>query len=172
MYKLFGASVIIAAFTYGGFQFAKSYSERPQQLRGFQQALKMLETEIFYGAVPLHIAMKNIGERQKGVIKRFFIAVSNNLIELDGASAYECWNKALDDHYKLMYLKAQDKAILIQFGHTLGVSDKEDQIKHLHMAIQNLAAEEMLARDEQKINEKLSKNMGVLLGILLVILIY
>ncbi|GBF11026.1 stage III sporulation protein SpoIIIAB [Tepidibacillus infernus] len=172
MFKLIGATLIIGASTIAGFQIARNYHERTKQLRILQQALQMLETEIVYGAVPLHLAMEHIGQRITNVVKTFFLEMSENLKMLDGASTYECWRLSIEKHYQKTALKTQDKAILIQFGHTLGISDREDQMKHIRLTMQNLATEEQLARDEQKINEKLSKNLGVLLGILIVILMY
>jgi len=173
MFKLLGAVFILAASTMGGFYIAKKYTERPRQLRVMQQALQMLETEIVYGAVPLDMAMKHIGDRLSGsIVKKIFITMSNNLRELDGASSFECWQMAINKHFYETSLKSQDREILLQFGQTLGVSDREDQIKHLKLAIQTLATEEDLAREDQKKYEKLSKNLGVLLGLLIVILIY
>lgn len=172
MLKLIGSVVIIAASTLGGFYIARSYSNRPKQLRYLQQALQMLETEIVYGAVPLHIAMSNIFDRVPNIIRWFFYEMKKNLVELDGASTFECLEKAINEHFHKTSLKQQDKEILYQFGQTLGSSDKEDQRRHIRLAIQSLATEETLAREEQKSYEKLSKNLGVLLGLLVVILMY
>lgn len=172
MLKLLGSAFIITASTLGGFYIAKRYSDRPMQLRILQQALLMLETEIVYGAVPLNLAMRHIGDRLSGPLKMFFYGMRDNLQELDGASTFECWRLAIDRYFSLTSLKSQDKGILLQFGQTLGVSDREDQMKHIKLTIQNLATEELLAREEQKKYEKLSKNLGLLLGLLIVILIY
>lgn len=172
MLKLIGAILVIATSTYGGFYIGRSYNERPKQLNLLQQALLMLETEIVYGAIPLHLAMKHIGERLPGVVRLFFITMSKNLRKSDGASTYECWKKAIEEEFPKTSLGQQDKEILIRFGQTLGKSDREDQVKHIRLTIQNLTTEETLAREEQKKYEKLSKNLGVLLGFLIVILIY
>lgn len=172
MLKLLGAVLIILSSTMGGYFVAKSYKERPSQLRFMQQAFQMLETEIVYGSVPLDMAMRHISKRINGNIKYFFESMADNLTNLDGASTFECWQSAINQHFHLTSLKSQDKEILIQFGHTLGGSDREDQMKHIKLAIQNLATEEANAREEQKKYERLSKNLGLLLGFLIVILIY
>lgn len=172
MLKLLGSVIILAASTMGGLYFAKRYSDRPRELRILQQALLMLETEIVYGVVPLNLAMKHIGDRVSGSIRMVFREMSKNLQELDGASTFECWKLAINKYFHLTALKLQDKEILMQFGLTLGISDREDQMKHIKLTIQNLATEELLAREDQKQYEKLSKSLGVLLGLLIVILIY
>ncbi len=172
MLKLIGAVLIVASSTLSGFYVAHTYQERPKQLRILQQSLQMLETEIVYASIPLYLAMNHIGERIPSVIKQFFITMSINLQELDGASSFECWDKSLQKHFYKTSLKRQDKEILLQFGQTLGISDKEDQIKHIRLTMQSLSTEEALAREEERVYTKLSKNLGVLLGLLIVILIY
>ncbi len=172
MFKIIGSAFIIAASTLGGFYIAHSYSERPKQLRALQQALQMLETEIVYGAVPLYIAMEHTGRRLSNIVKIFFLAMSKNLRELDGESTFKCWDMAINNHFHETALKIQDKQILLQFGQTLGISDKEDQMKHIRLTIQSIQQEESIAREEKNKYEKLSKNLGILLGLLIVILMY
>ncbi len=172
MLKLIGAILVLTASTFGGFYIARNFKERPAQLRILQQALQMLETEIVYGSVPLNLIMEHIGERIPQKLKYIFLDMSKNLRELDGISTSDCWEMAIDKNIQFTSLKKQDREILINFGQQLGCSDREDQMKHIKLAIKNLETEEILAREEQKTYEGLSKNLGILLGILLVILIY
>lgn len=172
MLKLIGATIVIAVSTYCGFYIAKKFRERPKELRIMQQALQMIETEIVYGSVPLDIIMEHIGNRLPKSINLFFQDMSKNLRELDGVSTYECWEKAVNKNFSSTALKKQDKEVLINFGQTLGTSDREDQMKHIKLTMKNLSTEETLAREEQKTYEGLSKNIGILLGLLIVIMIY
>ena len=68
-------------------------------------------------------------------------------------------------------MKAAEQSALIRLGATLGISDREDQIKHLRLAMQQLKAEEDAARDDQARYEKMWKSLGVLIAALVVILI-
>ena len=172
MLKLLGSTLVIAASTYGGFLIAKSYLDRPKQLRILIQGLQMLETEIIYSSRPLHLAMELIGKRIPGIVGQLFLEMGKNLQQMDGESTFECWKRAIDHIIPKSAMKNQDKQILIQYGHTLGMTDKNDQIKHIRLTINQLTTEELLAREEQKTYEKLSKNLGVLLGLLIVILMY
>jgi stage III sporulation protein AB len=69
-------------------------------------------------------------------------------------------------------LQESDCEVLFNFGQTLGVSDRQDQIKHIHLAVAHLSAEESIARDEQLRNEKMWKYLGALVGLTVVILLY
>lgn len=172
MFKLLGAIIVITVTTYGGFFVAKTFRDRPKELRILQQALQMIETEIVYGSVPLDIIMEHIGNRIPKNINLFFLNMSKNLRELDGISTYECWEKAINNNFSKTTLKKQDKEVLMNFGQTLGISDREDQMKNIKLTLKNLSTEEILAREEQKTYEGLSKNLGILLGLLIVIMIY
>jgi stage III sporulation protein AB len=63
-----------------------------------------------------------------------------------------------------------EREVMIDFGKTLGLSDRQDQLQHLRMAVANLKVEEDHARDEQVRYEKMCKTLGFLAGALLVIL--
>ena len=58
-------------------------------------------------------------------------------------------------------MKKNEQAVLIRLGSTLGISDKEDQMKHMHLALLQLKAEEDAARDDQGRYEKMWKSLGV-----------
>jgi stage III sporulation protein AB len=62
--------------------------------------------------------------------------------------------------------------VLISFGSTLGISDRHDQVKHVKLAIAQLAQAEAKAWEEKEKNERMYKSLGVLSGLAIVILLY
>ena len=62
--------------------------------------------------------------------------------------------------------------MIIDFGKTLGIFDREDQLAHLARTQTHLEVEEGRAREEQERYEKMCKSLGILGGALIVILIY
>jgi stage III sporulation protein AB len=172
MLKMLGGVLTIIVATLIGFRIAARYAQRPKQLRHFASAMKILETEILYGATPLPDACLRIAMRVPNPVGRFFERVSGNLRDGSGRTADEAWQGALRETEEEMVLRPTDRDVLRSFGRTLGVSDREDQIKHIHLAIAQLAAEEVQARDEQFRNEKMWRYLGALLGLTIVILLY
>jgi stage III sporulation protein AB len=67
-------------------------------------------------------------------------------------------------------MRENEKAVMLRLGSSLGISDKEDQIKNLQLAMLQLKAEEDAARDDQGRYEKMWKSLGVLIAVLVVIL--
>ncbi|MGZ4162463.1 MAG: stage III sporulation protein SpoIIIAB [Tumebacillaceae bacterium] len=172
MIKLIGSALVLAVGTRFGFYMAARYADRPKQLRHFVNALQILETEILYGATPLPDACSRIGTRLALPVGPFFVTLGDKLRDGRGITADVAWREALTEHREQMVLKEPDRDVLLAFGRTLGVSDREDQIKHIHLAIAHLSTEEANARDEQSRNEKMWKYLGALLGLTVVILLY
>ena len=172
MGKLLGSVLVLVVATLIGFRVAARYAERSKQLRQFVTALKILETEIFYAATPLPAACRRIAARLPGAVARVFDRIADKLTDGRGGTADLAFREALAEQKAGLALKATDRDVLQNFGHTLGISDREDQIKHIHLAIAHLTAEESNARDEQMRNEKMWRYLGALLGLTVVILLY
>ncbi|ASS75952.1 stage III sporulation protein AB [Tumebacillus algifaecis] len=172
MIKLFGSLIILLVATSFGFRMASRYAERSKQLRLFINALQLLETEILYTATPLSEACRKIGTRIPGPVGTFFAELGHKLREGQGVTAGEIWRETLTAHKVNLRLKEADRDVLHSFGQTLGISDRQDQIKHIQLALAHLGTEEQGAREEQSKNEKMWRYLGALMGLTLVILLY
>lgn len=170
--KFLGAVLLFSVCTFFGFWKSRLFVRRSEELRQLRGSLSALETEITYGATPLYLACKHIGERESGPVGRFFNRVANRLSQSDGLSAFECWQQALTDTKPELAILEQDRKILIRLGSKIGLSDKQDQIHHLRLAQTTLETEESHAIKEQEKYEKMYRSLGVLAGVLLVILMY
>ncbi|WP_246258847.1 stage III sporulation protein SpoIIIAB [Kroppenstedtia pulmonis] len=170
--KLLGAVLILLSTTTTGFRFAKGYADRPRQIRQLRTALSLLETEVTYGLRRLDQVCEQISIREESPIRDLFGRCSEHLRQMDGVSTYECWKKAVDETWMQTAMKRAEKEIIVDFGKTLGVSDREDQLANLNRAQHNLQVEENRARDDQVRYEKMCKSLGILAGALIIILIY
>ena len=70
------------------------------------------------------------------------------------------------------YIAENDYEILIAFGKYLGSTDKQDQIKNIRLAMNNLRQQELSSIQEKEKNEKMWRYLGVLSGIMVVLLLY
>lgn len=172
MIKLAGAVFILFATTAAGFLVAKRYADRPRHIRQLRAALSLLQTEITYGSRRLDRICAHIAQREAGTIGSLFRRAKEYMERLDGASTFVCWRRAVEETWPHTALKEAERQILIDFGKTLGISDREDQLQNLRRAQTALEQEEAQARDEQERYEKMYRSLGVLAGALIVILIY
>ncbi|KUK32230.1 MAG: Stage III sporulation protein AB [Thermoanaerobacterales bacterium 50_218] len=171
MFRLIGALLIIGVAGWGGLWVASTYSRRPQQLRSFQSALQMLDTEIVYGATPLPVALKKVGQAVEPAVGVVFQKAGKLLEKSCGYTAGEAWNKALGDQAGRTVLRSGDLMILKTFGEVLGASDRSEQHKNIVLTIHYLQKAESEAEKEKEKNGKLWRYGGFLIGISMVLLL-
>ncbi|MDT3698179.1 MAG: stage III sporulation protein SpoIIIAB [Thermincola sp.] len=172
MLKLIGACLTLAACASFGFTWAGLYEKRPRQIKGLEGALQLLETEIIYGATPLPEAMEEVALRCDSEIAVLFRRTAGELRKMEGLTGGEAWQKAINDFFPGTALNKQDILILQRLGSSLGISDREDQAKHLTLTKSQLAAAAVQAEMTAKKSATVYRYLGVLGGLLLVLVLY
>jgi len=170
--KFSGILMVLAAGWLIGFGVAKKFRLRPLQLRNLQSSLMMLQTEISYTATPLPEALTRVAKRCEPLVQELYLGIVKQLNSRQGLTAEEAWNATLFDWQRKSALQSEDISILQNLGGVLGASDREEQVKHLLLAREQLHQEEIKAENERSKNENLWKYAGILTGLLIVILLY
>ncbi|CAM3788114.1 stage III sporulation protein SpoIIIAB [Cohnella lubricantis] len=170
MLKLIGAALVLFAGTMIGFAQGARFAERPRQIRHLLHALQRLETEIGYGQTPLPEALQRVAQAIPKPLSALFAQVASALRSGTGVTVRECWERTFADGWPSTSMRGGEREALLRLGATLGGSGKEDQLKHVRLAMLQLQAEETAAREEQQKYEKLSRSLGVLGAALVVIL--
>ncbi|TDF99233.1 stage III sporulation protein SpoIIIAB [Paenibacillus piri] len=172
MMKLLGALLILLSATLFGFYQAQQYSRRPKQIADLIRALQRLETEIVYGSTPLPDALLRVALACPAPVHWVFRHTAEELLKEAGRSVQHIWRQVVTDDWKLTSMKPNEQHIVRQLGHTLGLSDGADQVKHLRLAVQQLQGELESAQEERKRYESMWRSLGLLMGALIVILMY
>lgn len=170
MIKLLGAVLILFAGTAIGFVQASFYVNRSKQLRQLIHALQRLETEIDYGQTELPTALIKSSEGIEQPVSRLFTLTAELLTAEQELSMNEAWQQAIHQVWDVTSLRAREKEVLLRMGSVLGMSNAEDQLKHLQLAQIQLKSEEALAREEQQRYANMWRSLGTLGAILIVIL--
>ncbi|MDP5275673.1 stage III sporulation protein SpoIIIAB [Chengkuizengella axinellae] len=170
MLNLIGAIFIIFSGTMIGFYQANQYINRPKQIRHMIHALQRLETEIHYGFTPLPDALEKISNIIPDPIGTIFYQIKQQLVDHIGATVIDTWQEVFSRNWRKTAFKNVEKEMILQVGSSLGISDREDQIKHLRLAITQLQSEEEMAKDEQNRYAKMWRSLGMLIGVLVVII--
>lgn len=168
--KILGALLLILTTTWIGFEWSRSLTMRPRQIRQLKSALQILEAEIVYSQSPLQEAFIIIAKQLPDPISRFFRYLHENL-QQDHANFVTIWEKNVLDLKSNSYLRNNETEILQQFGRTLGKHDFYQQQKHIQLALRHLDRELEEARDEQLRYSKMAKSLGVLSGLFIVLLL-
>ncbi|KAA8782308.1 stage III sporulation protein AB [Paenibacillus sp. 4624] len=172
MLNMLGAVLILLASTLAGFYKARQYALRPRQLRELIAALQRLLTEINYGLTPLPDAMSKMGAQTKEPVKTLFLHASTRMEPPHGLTARESLQAGVEEAWGKSAMKSDEREVMLQLSFSLGTSDRQDQTKHISLAIQQLMHEESRAQADQVKYERMSRSLGMLVGALIVILIF
>lgn len=168
--KWIGALLFIGTTTWLGFEISKRLSDRPKHIRQLKNALQILEAEILYSQSPLQDAFSMIAKQIPKPMNLFFQSLYADM-QGEGTNLYRLWDTNVDALMKATSLGSNEKEILKQFGRTLGQHDFIQQQKHIRLAITHLDRELEEARDNQYKYGNVSKSLGFLCGLFIVILL-
>ncbi|WP_027093774.1 stage III sporulation protein SpoIIIAB [Cohnella thermotolerans] len=170
MLKLLGAVLVLFAGTMIGYLQAARFAERPRQIRYLLHALQRLETEIGYGQTPLPDALHRVSLAIPPPLAGMFAAIAAELRAGTGVTVRESWENTFSSGWPSTAMRGGEREALLRLGGTLGGSGREDQLKHVRLAMLQLQTEEAAAREDQQRYEKLCRSLGVLGAALVVIL--
>lgn len=172
MIKLIGGLLIITASGLAGWKKAGLYSGRPRELQQLITALQLLETEITYVATPLPEALARAAEQMGAPAAALFGRIAGELASGSGKPARAAWSEALQWYYPRSSLDESDLSIIRGLGNSIGISDREDQGKHLRLAAEQLKAALAAAQESARKNVKMWNYVGLLGGLVIVLALY
>lgn len=166
--KWIGALLLIGATTIAGFYMSLKFTERPKQIRLLIHSLQMIEAEMTYSQLPLYKLFYIVSEKTNDPLKSFF---KNLAEELEGQvnNFYALWNREVNTLINHSSLKKSEADILNQFGKNLGQYNITEQQKQIHLTMTHLNRELEEAIEERDTYEKLTKSIGFLTGLFIVI---
>ncbi len=169
--KFMGGLLIVLSTTLMGFYYGKKYSSRLNNLIYMEQCIKILETEIVYGAVPLPEALVNVYNKGNKKVSFVFKEIKDHLLANRGGDVLDSFSYVINSLKEKLNFKKEDIEMLISLGRVLGSSDREDQEKNFKFVLSQIAILEGEAKMERDKNEKMFKNLGILTGLTIVIIL-
>jgi len=164
MVTIIGCILIIGACSYIGFFLGRQYNARFEQIKKLRSSLKMLETEISYSMNPLPEALFKVGSRILGPVGKLYEHTAELLGKNAGLPMEQVWRAGLDRLAEESSLKKEELDVLDDFGLGLGGSDREEQLKNLHLAQEHLRIIESSAERDRNKYERMYKTLGILAG--------
>lgn len=171
MYKALGALLVIGSFGYAGLRVGRVFRLRTDLLRNLQNGLNLLETEISFAATPLPIAMQRVGEKLSQESAIPFLHAARLLREAAGITADEAWEEGIRQLTRSIPLTKEELSILIVFGRSLGSSSKNEQIKNIALAREQLSMQEKQAWEARNKKERMWQYLGFCLGAVVVLVL-
>lgn len=158
MLKLAGSVMIVLACTLAGYCKSLSLKNRHESIKKIIYSLHIMENEINYGKNSMNKILEKIGI-MNGL--KFNIA--------DAKNAEEAFLSAINTD-KLAISKAEEDAVR-NFSKSLGKTDSYVQLKNIKNTVRTLEILEKDAKEEYEKFGRMYRNIGILSGLMLVILL-
>jgi len=171
MVRVIGALLVIGGCGYCGLSIARSFRLRAQVLRSLQNGLNLLEAEISYGSTPLPLALARVGEKLGRESSLVFSQAAQAFRLHKGVTAGEAWEEGVKRLAQSVVLSQEDISILRNFGHGLGNSAKNEQLKNIALAREQLSMAEKEACLARERYEKMWRYLGFCLGAAIVLVL-
>ncbi|KLU40362.1 MAG: hypothetical protein ACOX48_11830 [Limnochordia bacterium] len=169
--QFIGAALIMLACGMMGLTVARSYVSQAENIKQLITMLQLLETEIGYARTALPEACRRISAQLPGAVDSFLTAVLEHIHAHPGEAFGDGWHAGLGrlGAWGLPAVVLNDLTVL---GEALGVSDVEDQRRHLQVTRLRLEDAYRQAEQEWRTNWKLWSYLGFAAGLLILLLIF
>ncbi len=165
--KIFGCLLIFSGCGGIGFGMGSDYNTRISQLGQVKKMLFLLEGEIKYNNGGIYESMKKLTGISNNIMTGFFESV----IKDNTGTLKEAWQFNIEKSFVAdSKLSKEDRAIIRDLGNTIGMTDKETQIKNIDHAMEciNDNIEELKKGKTEKC--RLYRTTGIAVGAFLAIL--
>lgn len=169
--KLMVSGFIFLCCSYLGYIYGKIYSFRLENLIYLKQAIRVLETEIIYGATPLPEALLNVSKKSNHKISPIFKEIRRDLISNKRGLVYNSFLSIEKDLYNKYYFKKKEIETFMDLGRVIGTSDRNDQEKNFALTFTQIEEAVLEAKYEREKNEKLYRSLGIITGIGIIIIL-
>ena len=162
-------TILIAIFlisTTIGISIASRYKNRVKDLKNIRNILNILETKIKFTYEPLPQIFEEISNEFTGEISNIFGTAKEKMKEI---SAGDAWHFAIENSNTNM--NNEDLNILNSLEKLLGKTDVEGQLSEIVLIKEFIDAQIKKAEEEQSKNEKLYRNQGIMIGMIIVIIL-
>lgn len=161
--------ILISAFgisTLLGITFANKYKDRVNDLKSIRNILNIIGTKIKYTYEPLPQIFSEISKTFDGEIGQIFKISKEKMKDL---SAGESWHYAIENSNTNM--NKEDLKLLMNLEKLLGKTNVEGQESEIELMKKFIETQIQKAEEEQRKNEKLYKNLGIIAGLAIVIIL-
>ena len=169
--KIVSLLLIGALSSFIGILVSNKYNMRVKEIEDIISALDLLETRVKYTYDTIADSFDFIAENMKTKSYRIFMITASHLLENKNTSAGDIFRKVVEDERIFLNLNKEDIEVLKGLGTSLGQMDLEGQLKNISLVKQLLGNQLQDAQEVKSKNFKLSRNMGVFVGLIIMIIL-
>jgi stage III sporulation protein AB len=147
--------------------FSRKYVSRLEELRDIKSMLNMMVSKIKFTYEPLSQIFEELSNNLNSNISKILINAKNNM---KNDTAENSWNKAVEETNT--NLNNEDKKVLKMLSKLLGQTDIDGQLSQIKITQNFIDKQIESALEERRKNEKLYRNLGITIGLTIVIILF
>ena len=171
MIKIISLLAILGLSTFIGIIISNQYSMRVKEIEDVIAALDLLDTRVKYTYDTIADSFDFVSQNMNTKAYRIFMIAASHLNENKNLSAGDIFRNVVEDESIFLSLHQEDIEILKGLGTSLGQMDLEGQLKNIVLVKQLLQNQLKEAIEEKNKNFKLTRNMGVFVGLIIMIIL-
>ena len=164
--KYIGLVIVFVISTVLGITISNKYKERTKDLKTIRNILNILETKIKYTYEPLPSIFNDISNEYPEKVGEIFKISKEKMKDF---SAGEAWHLAIENSNTSM--NKEDLSALKNLEKLLGKTNVEGQLSEIELMKNVIDTQIKKSEEEQSKNEKLYKNLGIIVGLAIVIIL-
>src|SRR5690554_2887498 len=138
MFKIISSLGVFLTSSIIGFLYGHRYSARLDNLVYLKQCIKILETEIVFGATPLPDALLNVYKKGNPQVSIIFKEISEELSRNKRHEVINSFSTVVDYLYSKLNFSKQDVEMFLSLGQVVGTSDRDDQEKNFNLVLNQI----------------------------------
>lgn len=154
-----------------GILISNKYNMRVREIEDIISALDLLETRVKYTYDTIPDSFDFIAGTMNTKAYRIFMITASLLVENKNISAGDAFRKTVDEESIFLNLTKEDIEVLKGLGTSLGQMDLEGQLKNIIIVRQLMINQLDEAIEVKNKNFKLTRNMGVFVGLIIMIIL-
>lgn len=169
--KIISLLLIVALSSFIGVLISNKYNMRVKEIEDIICALDLLETRVKYTYDTIADSFEFIAGNMKTKAYRIFMITASHLLDNKNMSAGDIFRNVVEEERIFLSLNKEDSEVLKGLGTSLGQMDLEGQLKNIILVKQLLEKQLQEANDEKNKNFKITRNMGVFVGLIIMIIL-
>ena len=169
--KMISLMLILILSTFLGIVISNKYNMRVKEIEDLISAMELLETRVKYTYDTIADSFDFVANNMKTKAYRIFMIAASLLSENKNMSAGDIFRNVVEEEGIFLNLIKEDREVLKGLGTSLGQMDLEGQLKNITLVKQLLNNQWNDAMSVKNKNFKLSRNMGVFIGLIIMIIL-
>lgn len=171
MQRVIGAVLILTATGGAGYVYGKELKQYLEKMQYFRYVMSLVKGEIAYTHAPLPEVFSEVARRVREPYARWLSRMGAEMEKREEYSFARTWNRCADKYLGALNLKYEHMILVKEPGTFLGSMEKDTLDHAMQLYLNRVELEIEKLRDGLSAKMKVSRCLGVMSGIFLIVIL-